>query len=291
MQLSAVVLVVCSFASSLWSFKELKQDISSFRYEVLDLLGNRKPTRCTYSSSSEATQPEAEHDYEDDTEKRNRGARPGVQAQLSSLSFAQAHKRKCEGQFTVSALFRSMAGLENVNHGPKSNGWKKNRWFPSSFMKQSVQLRRFSRSKKDSLHHLGSLFHRVNGHIGESRLKSRQQQQTYSISDKVLQLPSSWQDTPAQPENWLTKSSMHLHTLVGESGATNKNHTQSGSQQANDTDNLLLKPSGLHCASSLTASSSLLISSSEDLCQGLQGPCESLDSSYWEQEESITTQL
>ncbi|XDV14653.1 hypothetical protein PO909_014871 [Leuciscus waleckii] len=37
------------------NFKELKQDISSFRYEVLDLLGNRKPPRRNYSSSSEAT--------------------------------------------------------------------------------------------------------------------------------------------------------------------------------------------------------------------------------------------
>ncbi|KAL0970644.1 hypothetical protein UPYG_G00245010 [Umbra pygmaea] len=37
------------------NFKELKQDISSFRYEVLDLLGNRRPPRRHYSSSSEAT--------------------------------------------------------------------------------------------------------------------------------------------------------------------------------------------------------------------------------------------
>ncbi|KAJ8008524.1 hypothetical protein DPEC_G00105770 [Dallia pectoralis] len=38
------------------NFKELKQDISSFRYEVLDLLGNRRPPRRHYSTSSEATQ-------------------------------------------------------------------------------------------------------------------------------------------------------------------------------------------------------------------------------------------
>lgn len=270
--------------------KELKQDISSFRYEVLDLLGNRKPPRRTYSSSSEATQPEGEQDDEEDSEKKNRGTRPGGHAKSSSVSFTQAEKRKREGQFTVSALFRSMAGLEDGNDGPKSNGLKKNRWSPS-FMRTSGRLRHFSRSKKDSLRRLGSLFRRVNGHIEESRFKSAQQQQTYSISDRVLQPPVSWRDPQAQPENWLTRSSMHLHTLRGQSDARDKTQTQSVSRQANDTDNLLLRPPGLHCASSLTASSSLLLSSSEDLCQGLPGPCESLDSSYWEQEESITTQL
>lgn len=251
----------------------------------MDLLGNRKPPRRTYSSSSEATQPEAEQDDEEDTEKRNKGARPGGQARSSSVSFAQAEKRKREGHFTVSALFRSMAGLEDVDDGPKSNGLKKSKWSPS-FVRTSGRFRHFSRSKKDSLRRLGSLFRRVNGHVVESRLKGPQQQQTYSISDGVLQLPKSWQDP-----NALSRSSMHLHTLKGESGTRDKNQTQSVSLQANDTDNLLLRPPSLHCASSLTASSSLLLSSSEDLCQGLPGPCESLDSSYWEQEESITTQL
>uniref|UniRef100_A0A7N6FGL5 Transient receptor ion channel domain-containing protein n=1 Tax=Anabas testudineus TaxID=64144 RepID=A0A7N6FGL5_ANATE len=41
------------------NFKELKQDISSFRYEVLDLLGNRRPPRRHYSSSSETTKDDA----------------------------------------------------------------------------------------------------------------------------------------------------------------------------------------------------------------------------------------
>lgn len=254
-------------------------------------MGNRKPPRRTYSSSSEATQPEAEQDDGEDTEKRNRGTKLGGQTKSSSVSLAQADKRKRESQFTVSALFRSMAGLEDVDDGPKINGLKKNRWSPSSFMRTSGRLRHFSRSKKDSLRRLGSLFRRVNGHIVESRLKSPQQQQTYSISDGVLEPPMTWRDPQAQPENWLTRSSMHLHTLRRESGASDKNQTQAVSQQANDTDNLLLRPPGLHCASSLTASSSLLLSYSEDQCQGLPGPCESLESSCWEQEESITTQL
>lgn len=182
-----------------------------------------------------------------------------------------------------------MAGLDNVDGGPKSNGLKKNRWSASSLMRTSGRLRHFSRSKKDSLCRLGSLFRRANGHIAESHL-SPKQHPTYSISDGVLHPPMSWRDLPALPENWLTRTSMHLHTLR-ESGTRDKNQTPSISQQANDTDNLLLRPPSLHCASSLTASSSLLLNSSEDLCQGLPGPCESLDSSYWEQEDSITTQL
>ncbi|TTE96760.1 Short transient receptor potential channel 5 [Bagarius yarrelli] len=274
------------------NFKELKQDISSFRYEVLDLLGNRKPPRRTYSSSSEATQPEAEQDDDDeDTEKRSRKARPGRQALSSSFSFASGDKRKGDCQFTVSALFRSMAGLEDVDYGQKSNGLKKNRWSPSSFVRTSGRLQHFSRSKKDSLRRLGSLFRRVNGHVAESRLKGPQQPQTYSISDGVFKLPTSRQNLQVQPEDWLTSSSMNLNTLQKESGARDKPQTPPVSQQPNNTDDLLLRPPNLHCASSLTASSSHLLSSSEDLCQGLPGPCESLDSTYWEQEESITTQL
>ncbi|KAH0499870.1 Short transient receptor potential channel 5 [Microtus ochrogaster] len=52
------------------NFKELKQDISSFRYEVLDLLGNRKqPPRRSFSTSS------AEFSPRDDTQDGSGGAR------------------------------------------------------------------------------------------------------------------------------------------------------------------------------------------------------------------------
>ncbi|TMS02191.1 Short transient receptor potential channel 5, partial [Larimichthys crocea] len=50
------------------NFKELKQDISSFRYEVLDLLGNRRPPRRHYSSSSETTREDGAMASEDDSE-------------------------------------------------------------------------------------------------------------------------------------------------------------------------------------------------------------------------------
>lgn len=184
-----------------------------------------------------------------------------------------------------------MAGLENVDEGPKSNGLKKNRWSPPSFVRTSGHLRHFSRSKKDSLRRLGSLFRRVNGHVTETRLKGppSQQQLTYSISDGILQPPTSWRDTGSMSTNQIT-SKMYLHTLGVESGDIDTNQTQLMPHKP-DSETLLLRPPGLHGASSLTASSSRLLSSSEDLCQGFAGPCDSLDSSYWEQEESITTQL
>uniref|UniRef100_A0A8B9GZY6 Transient receptor potential cation channel, subfamily C, member 5a n=1 Tax=Astyanax mexicanus TaxID=7994 RepID=A0A8B9GZY6_ASTMX len=61
------------------NFKELKQDISSFRYEVMDLLGNRKPPRRTYSSSSEATlRDEGSDDGHSDGSKAKIKTAPGA---------------------------------------------------------------------------------------------------------------------------------------------------------------------------------------------------------------------
>ncbi|XP_036443997.1 short transient receptor potential channel 5-like [Colossoma macropomum] len=290
------------------NFKELKQDISSFRYEVLDLLGNRKPPRRTYSSSSEATQQDDAAEVEQE-ERRDRDVSCEEGAELSrvrsSVSFAQVDRKNRESQYSVSALFRSMAGMEEPpDDRPKSNGLRKSKWSPSSFVRTSSRLQRFSRSKKDSLRRLGLLFHRMNGHMPEARTQSlgdqplqQQQQSAYSISDRVLQPQTSWKDPQALPEDRVTRSELHLHTLEVGSRERDSNPMQSTSQQANGRDSLLLRPPGhsslppLHCASSLTASSSRLLSSNEDLCQGWVGPCDSLGSSYWEQEESVTTQL
>ncbi|XP_072517556.1 short transient receptor potential channel 5-like [Salminus brasiliensis] len=291
------------------NFKELKQDISSFRYEVLDLLGNRKPPRRTYSSSSEATQQDDPAEAEQEEERQDRDASCEEKTEStkvkSSVSFTQVDRRNQEGQYSVSALFCSMAGMEELpDDRPKSNGLRKSKWSPSSFVRTSSRLQRFSRSKKDSLRRLGLLFHRMNGHMPEAGTQSlsnqppqQQQQSAYSISVRVLQPQTSWQDPRTPPEGRVTRSELHLHTLGVGSSERDQNPTQSTSQQANGRDSLLLRPPGhsslppLHCASSLTASSSRLLSSSEDLCQGYVGPCENLGSSYWEQEESVTTQL
>ncbi|KAL7844732.1 hypothetical protein SRHO_G00232710 [Serrasalmus rhombeus] len=291
------------------NFKELKQDISSFRYEVLDLLGNRKPPRRTYSSSSEATQQDDAAELEQDEERRVKDASSGEGAESSrvrsSVSFAQVDRKNRESQYSVSALFRSMAGVEeHPDDRLKSNGLRKSKWSPSSFVRTSSRLQRFSRSKKDSLRRLGLLFHRMNGHMPEARTQSlgnqplqQQQQSAYSISNTVLQPQTSWQDPQALPEDRVTRSELHLHTLGVGSRERDSNPMQSTSQQANGRDSILLRPPGhsslppLHCASSLTASSSRLLSSNEDLCQAWVGPCDSLGSSFWEQEDSVTTQL
>uniref|UniRef100_A0A3B3YZ88 Transient receptor ion channel domain-containing protein n=1 Tax=Poecilia mexicana TaxID=48701 RepID=A0A3B3YZ88_9TELE len=78
------------------NFKELKQDISSFRYEVLDLLGNRRPPRRHYSSSSETTKDDGAMASEDDSESGDGpgegggGGGVGLQKSKSRLSSPSA---------------------------------------------------------------------------------------------------------------------------------------------------------------------------------------------------------
>lgn len=300
-------------------WQELKQDISSFRYEVLDLLGNRKPPRRTYSSSSEATQ------QDDDPAEDLKAKNPkGVSFSLSSSS----DKRSRDSEFGVSALFHSMSGTmegsavegsacegsaPTDDKKPKSNGLRKFTSSSTAFIRNGGRLQRFSRSKKDSLRRLGLLFSRMNGHLPEPASSSRS---AYSISDGVdLRMP-------AEPPQ-VTRSELHLHRLGGldldEIGAhADAPHAsqqewrrqQQQQRQSNGRDGggaLLLRPppssstgqplalGPLHCASSITASSSRLLSSSEDMCEswGRVGPCDSLGSISWtgDQEESVTTQL
>ncbi|XP_016130481.1 short transient receptor potential channel 5-like [Sinocyclocheilus grahami] len=282
------------------NFKELKQDISSFRYEVLDLLGNRKPPRRTYSSSSEATQqdetaePEEEEGEEDDR-LRGPGCGDGGESSRSkaSTSFSQCYRRNRESQFSVSALFKSMSGP--VRGRPESNGLRNNISHSSAFVRTSSRLQRFSRSKKNSLPRLGMLMSRMNGHIPDQHAETKgDQKSAYSISDSVPQ--TSWHGPQVLSKG--TQSEMHLHTLGLGPGPpeTDQNPMQTTSQRANGRDSLLLLPPShslppLHCASSLTASSAQLLASSDDLCHGWVGPCDSLSSSSWEQDESVTTQL
>ncbi|XP_058614320.1 short transient receptor potential channel 5-like isoform X3 [Onychostoma macrolepis] len=281
------------------NFKELKQDISSFRYEVLDLLGNRKPSRRTYSSSSEATQQdetaEPEEEEEDEEGDRLGGPRSGDGGESSrskaSTSFSQCYRRNRESQFSVSALFKSMSGP--ARERPESNGLRNNISHSSAFVRTSSRLQRFSRSKKNSLQRLGMLMSRMNGHIPDQYVETPgDQQSTYSISDQVPQ--TSWHGP--QMLSKVTLSEMHLHTLGLGPPETEQNPMQATSQQSNGRDSLVLRPPShslppLHCASSLTASSAQLLASSDDLCHGWVGPCDSLGSSSWEQEDSVTTQL
>uniref|UniRef100_A0A8B9PYB8 Transient receptor potential cation channel subfamily C member 5 n=1 Tax=Apteryx owenii TaxID=8824 RepID=A0A8B9PYB8_APTOW len=111
------------------NFKELKQDISSFRYEVLDLLGNRKPQRRSYSTSS------TEVSQKDDTNEDGAGEKP----KAKSVSFNVANKKK---DFNVSALIKTMSGIDMVDE-------------------------KLSSSKKESFKRLGLLFSKMNGHVPE----------------------------------------------------------------------------------------------------------------------------
>ncbi|MED6289511.1 hypothetical protein CHARACLAT_003532, partial [Characodon lateralis] len=99
------------------NFKELKQDISSFRYEVLDLLGNRRPPRRHYSSSSETTKDDGAMASEDDSESGD-GTGGGVGVQKSkSVTFSNPVEddRRPPPTLGVSALVRSISGMTQID--------------------------------------------------------------------------------------------------------------------------------------------------------------------------------
>ncbi|XP_035287770.1 short transient receptor potential channel 5a [Anguilla anguilla] len=293
------------------NFKELKQDISSFRYEVLDLLGNRKPPRRTYSSSSEATLK----DEPNEDEESGAGRGPAGDDKPKNVSFSlSAAERKSREAFSVSALFKSMSGMEApAEDKPKSNGLKPSSASStassssSSFLRNGSRLQRLSSSKKDSLKRLGLLFSRMNGHLSEPQAPpttlatlAAPAAPAFSISDGLLPPQGMWQELRFPDDQRVTRSEMHLNQLgVGVVGVGVAEGEQlQPPSRANGRDSLLLRsptcaPPPLHCASSFTASSSRLLDSSEDVFDGWVGPCDGIDSTPWgsDQEESVTTQL
>lgn len=153
------------------NFKELKQDISSFRYEVLDLLGNRKPQRRSYSTSS------TEVSQKDETNEDGAGEK----SRAKSVSFNVANKKK---DFNVSALIKTMSGINMVEEKPKSNGISKR-----SFVRNGNRVQRLSSSKKESFKRLGLLFSKMNGHVPEPSSEPM-----YTISDGIIQPHYMWKD-------------------------------------------------------------------------------------------------
>ncbi|KAM4564680.1 short transient receptor potential channel 5a isoform 1-T2 [Fundulus diaphanus] len=99
------------------NFKELKQDISSFRYEVLDLLGNRRPPRRHYSSSSETAKDDGALASEDDSESGDgNGGGVGVEKSKSvTFSNPVEDDRKPAPTLGVSALVRSISGITRAD--------------------------------------------------------------------------------------------------------------------------------------------------------------------------------
>ncbi|KAM3857330.1 short transient receptor potential channel 5a [Diretmus argenteus] len=111
------------------NFKELKQDISSFRYEVLDLLGNRRPPRRQYSNSSEPMRDEGAAASEDDSESGDGGGGGGGGGQRSKgVSFVTLEDNvMTTPKYSVSALVRSISGMAQVEKGEEKEeegvGW------------------------------------------------------------------------------------------------------------------------------------------------------------------------
>uniref|UniRef100_A0A3P9JID6 Short transient receptor potential channel 5 n=1 Tax=Oryzias latipes TaxID=8090 RepID=A0A3P9JID6_ORYLA len=114
------------------NFKELKQDISSFRYEVLDLLGNRRPPRRNYSSSSETTKDDGAMASEDDSElgdggEGGGGGSAGIQ-KSKSVTFTNPVADNRKSTLGVSALVRSISGMTKTERRDKAeleegSGW------------------------------------------------------------------------------------------------------------------------------------------------------------------------
>ncbi|TRY81279.1 hypothetical protein DNTS_012116 [Danionella cerebrum] len=292
--------------------KELKQDISSFRYEVLDLLGNRKPPRRNYSSSSEAT---VRDEVSDDGEACHHSDGSSIGAKGVSFKTMTPSDPSCG----VSALFCSISGMEVAGTTPPSayregkpkiNGLRKNP-SPSSSLSSVTPTRpalsrtwrrfsRFSSSKKNSFRRLGLLFSRMGSHLPQPTGVTAA---TYTISDGLLQPPGAWDDLGfTRGDGPVTRSETHLNQVdmstLNEGDSVGLSTT---GQRANGRDVLLTlgplsQPSSLHCASSFSASSSRLLDSNEDVFQGFLGPCGTQlpdSSSCWltEQDDSVTTQL
>uniref|UniRef100_A0A8C0SQQ5 Transient receptor potential cation channel subfamily C member 5 n=1 Tax=Canis lupus familiaris TaxID=9615 RepID=A0A8C0SQQ5_CANLF len=139
-------------------YQELKQDISSFRYEVLDLLGNRKHSRRSFSTSS------TELSQRDDTNDGSGGAR----AKSKSVSFNLGCKKKaCHGP----PLIRTVPRASGTQGKSKSESSSKR-----SFVGPSLKK-------------LGLLFSKFNGHMSEPSSEPM-----YTISDGIAQQHYMWQD-------------------------------------------------------------------------------------------------
>ncbi|XP_069723897.1 short transient receptor potential channel 5 [Phaenicophaeus curvirostris] len=247
------------------NFKELKQDISSFRYEVLDLLGNRKPQRRSYSTSS------TEVSQKDETNED--GA--GETSKAKSVSFNVANKKK---DFNVSALIKTMSGIDMVEEKPKSNGISKR-----SFVRNGNKVQRLSGSKKESFKRLGLLFSKMNGHVPEPSSEPM-----YTISDGIIQPHYMWKDIKysqidKEKEENCSKSEINLNE-VGYSGNTRL--------RGQSKECPVVCTSSLHCASSICSSNSKLIDSSEDVFDSWGDACD-LFINQWKdgQEDHVTTRL
>jgi len=287
--------------------QELKQDISSFRYEVLDLLGNRRPPRRNYSSSSETTKDDGAMASEDDSESGD-GSGGGVGVQKSkSVTFTNPVEDDGRPPATlgVSALVRSISGMTQIDRAdegdgwgeeeeeeedgkPKSNGLKTtsipptstttlpspsssfSSSFSSSLARTRSRLQRLSApsAKTDSFKRLSYLFSRSKRKAPPTPLQL-QSPPSYTISDGLLRPLGSHSHSDFGLSD-VTRSDTHLNE-VGRS----VDNPSFSPRRTNGRDSLLTLPlpppcpcQSLHCASNMSESSSHLLDSSEDVFQG-----------------------
>ncbi|CAG5929421.1 unnamed protein product, partial [Menidia menidia] len=292
------------------NFKELKQDISSFRYEVLDLLGNRRPPRRHYSSSSETMKDEGGVASEDDSESGDSGGGGGARVSKSkSVTFTNPVEDDGRSAQTlgVSALVRSISGMTQADRADEGDGWgeeeedeegkpKSNGLrttvippsstpalpspsssfsssFSSSLARTRSRLQRLSASssKTDSFKRLSYLFSRSKRKAPPTPLQL-QSPPSYTISDGLLRPLGSHSHSDFGLSD-VTRSDSHLNEV----GRLVENPSFSP-RQTNGLDSLLALPlpppcpcQSLHCASNMSESSSHLLDSSEDVFQGVEG--------------------
>ncbi|XP_032886687.1 short transient receptor potential channel 5-like isoform X2 [Amblyraja radiata] len=245
------------------NFKELKQDISSFRYEVLDLLGNRKSSRRTYSTSSDGMQ--MDEDSADD--KIN-------QIVSFSLGGESNDKKKLKmNSFSVSALIKSVSGIDLEEKARNSRLSKQ----PST-IQNGNRLQGYPNSKGDSFKRLGLLFTKMNGQLSETSPEP-----VASISDGLLQAHNMWQDfrytqIPSPANRARSESSLHAVGL-------NEANTIDSHCPTNHTDSF-------PCSSNISASSNKLIDSSSDVYDSWGEACDLLMTRWNSHQEGyVTTQL
>ncbi|XP_038831853.1 short transient receptor potential channel 5-like [Salvelinus namaycush] len=266
------------------NFKELKQDISSFRYEVLDLLGNRRPPRCHFSSSSEATLRNeggtSDEGGPDPDLDPSLGSQEGSGAKRSKgvtfLTPTGSMEKKKKPKYGVSALVRSISGMEVLSSAT-------------------------SNKTTDSFKRLGLLFSRKAPPLP---LSVGQSPPSYTISDGLLRPLRGRGSYDLGSVGHVTRSEMHLNQ-VGHTNPVGAPPASSG--RANGRDSLLTLPlpppcpcQSLHCASNMADSSSHLLDSSESvfegggggrvLGEGWVGPCDVIEDSGGI-DDSVTTQL
>lgn len=276
----------------------------------MDLLGNRKPPRRTYSSSSEATLRDEASDDGDASNNRCHGDSDSNRTKAPTAS----------SPYGVSALFHSLSGMEfptsttaistlTREDRPKINGLRKNPSPCSSTSSVTAagpalsrtwsRFTRFSGPKKSSFRRLGLLFSRMGSHLPQPAGVTSA---TYTISDGLLHPPGAWRDLGiSRGGGPVTPSESNLnHADIPTTSDCGSVPRTTNRQRTNGRDILLTlgplaPPPSLHCASSFSASSSRLLDSNEDVFQGLVGPCDghTPDSAHREveQDDSVTTQL